>query len=51
MAGVSSSVYEFDSIVRGQDVYKSAWTSLTDGVVKLASGSRCGKMTNVINTL
>ena len=30
MAGVSTSVYEFDSLVRGQDVYKSAWTSLID---------------------
>ena len=30
MVGVSTSVYEFDSVVRGQDVYKSVWTSLTD---------------------
>ena len=30
MASVSTSVYEFDSVVRGQDVYKSVWTSLTD---------------------
>ena len=29
-AGASTSVYEFDSVVRGQDVYKSVWTSLTD---------------------
>ena len=29
-AGASTSVYEFDSIVRGQDVNKSVWTSLTD---------------------
>ena len=27
MAGV---VYEFDSVFRGQQVYKSVWTSLTD---------------------
>ena len=30
MAGVSSSVYEFDNMVRAQDVYKSLWTSLID---------------------
>ena len=30
MAGASSSVYEFDSMVRGQHVYKSVWISLTD---------------------
>ena len=30
MAGASISVYEFDNVVRGQHVYKSAWTPLTD---------------------
>ena len=30
MAGASTSVDEFDSVVRGQHVYKSVWTSLTD---------------------
>ena len=30
MAGTSTSVYEFDNLVRGQHVYKSAWTPLTD---------------------
>ena len=30
MAGTSTSVYKFDSVVRGQQVYKSVWTSLTD---------------------
>ena len=30
MAGASTSVYEFDSVVRGQHVYKSVWTPLTD---------------------
>ena len=30
MAGASTSVYDFDSVVRGQHIYKSAWTSLTD---------------------
>ena len=29
-AGASTSVYEFDSMVRGQVIYKSVWTSLTD---------------------
>ena len=30
MAGASTTVYEFDNMVRGQHVYKSAWISLTD---------------------
>ena len=30
MAGASTSVYEFDNMVRGQHAYKSAWTPLTD---------------------
>ena len=30
MAGASTSVYEIDSVVRGQHVYKSVWTSLPD---------------------
>ena len=30
MVGASTSVYEFDNVVRGQHVCKSAWTSLTD---------------------
>ena len=30
MAGASTSVYKFDSVVRGQQVYKSVWTPLTD---------------------
>ena len=30
MAGASTSVYEFDRVVRGQHVYKSLWTSLTN---------------------
>ena len=63
MAGASTSVYEFDSMVRGQRVYKSVWTSFTDWcskivsspgtrlVVKLVSASRYWKTTNVINTL
>ena len=34
MAGASISVYEFDTKVRGQHVYKSVWTPLTDKVHK-----------------
>ena len=30
MAGASTSVYEFHNVVRGQHVYKNAWTPLTD---------------------
>ena len=30
MAGASTSVYEFDSVVGGQHVYKSVRTSLND---------------------
>ena len=30
MAGASTSDYEIDSVVRGQHVYKSIWTSFTD---------------------
>ena len=30
MPSASTSVYEFDNVVRGQHVYKSAWTPLTD---------------------
>ena len=32
--GPSTSVYKFDSTVRGQHVYKSVWTSLTDWCIK-----------------
>ena len=49
MAGASASVYEFDSVVRGQHVYKSVWTSLTDWCSE--TRKRCGKTTNVINKL
>ena len=31
---LATSVYEFDNMVRGQHVYKSAWTSLTDKTSK-----------------
>ena len=30
MAGASTSVYEFDNVIRGQHIYKSVWTPLTD---------------------
>ena len=30
MAGASTSNNEFDSVVRGQHIYISVWTSLTD---------------------
>ena len=30
MADASTNVYEFDSVVKGQHIYKSAWTPLTD---------------------
>ena len=30
MAGASTTVYEFDSVVRGQHFFKSVWTSLTN---------------------
>ena len=35
MAGASTRVYEFDSVVRGQHVYKSVWTLLTDWCSKI----------------
>ena len=34
MAGASTSVYEFDNVVRGQHIYKSVWTTLTDKIHK-----------------
>ena len=30
MAGASTTVYEFDNVVRGQHIYKSVWTTLSD---------------------
>ena len=30
MEGASTSVYEFENMIRGQHVYKSVWISLTD---------------------
>ena len=30
MAGANTSVYEFDSMIWGQHVYKSVWISLTN---------------------
>ena len=34
MAGASTSIYEFDSVVKGQYVYKKAQTQLTDKMHK-----------------
>ena len=52
MVGVSTSVYEFDSVVIEARMFIKVYGlhSLT-GVVKLISGSQCGKTTNMINTL
>ena len=35
IASVTTSVYQFDSMVRGQHVYKSVWSSLTDWCSKI----------------
>ena len=45
MAGASTSVYEFDNVVRGQHVYKRAWTPLTDKTCKciLREDNECDK--------
>ena len=45
MAGASTSVYGFDSVVRGQHIYKSAWTPLTDEMRKciLWEDNKCDK--------
>ena len=45
MADASTSVYEFDNVVRGQHVYKSVWTSLTDKTRKciLQEDNECDK--------
>ena len=34
MADASTSVYQFDNVIRGQYVNKSAWTSLNDKIRK-----------------
>ena len=38
MVGASTSVYEFDSVVKGKHIYKSAWTPLTDKMCKCILG-------------
>ena len=45
MVGANTSVYEFDKVVRGQHVYKSAWTPLTDRTRKciLQGAKECDK--------
>ena len=40
MAGASTSVYEFDNVVKDQHVYKSAWTPLTDKTCKCSPAGR-----------
>ena len=47
VAGASTSVYEFDSAVRGQHVYKNAWIPLTDKTHKyiLQEDNECDKYT------
>ena len=47
MAVASNSVYEFDSGFRGQHIYKSAWTLLTDITRKciLQEDNKCDKYT------
>ena len=47
MAGVSTNVYELDSVVRGQHVYKSAWTPFTDKMHKciMWKDNECHKCT------
>ena len=44
MGGASTSVYEFNSIVRGQHVYKNIWTSLTTELHKLFSAQQIQTM-------
>ena len=45
IAGGSTSVYEFDSMVRSQHIYKSAWTPLTNKTHKCIQwqDNRCDK--------
>ena len=45
MAGASTSVYTFSSVVSAQYEYKSAWTSLTDKTYKciMWEGNKCNK--------
>ena len=45
MAAASTNVSEFDSVVRSQHVYKSAWTPLTDKLHKyiLWEDNECDK--------
>ena len=45
MAGASTSVYTFSSVVSGKYEYKSAWISLTDKTCKciMWEGNKCNK--------
>ena len=46
MVDASTSIYEFDSVVRGQCIYETAWTSLADKMHKciLWEDSECDKL-------
>ena len=45
MAGASTSTYEFDSMIKGQHINKSAWTPLTNQMRKcsLREDNECDK--------
>ena len=46
MAGASTSVDEFDNVVRGKHIYKRAWTPLTDktcNCIVLREDNECDK--------
>ena len=45
MAGASTSVAEFDSVIRGQHIYKSVWIPLTDKMHKhiMWEDNKCDK--------
>ena len=36
MADISTSVYEFDSVVRGHHIYKTVWTQPIDEMLQVA---------------
>ena len=51
MTGASTSVYYLDSVVEASTFIQVYGLHSMTGIVNLESASRCGKMTNVINTL
>ena len=44
MAGASTDTCEFDSVVRGQHIYKSVWMPLNDKILKLED-NKCSEYT------